>query len=415
VNGTIDVFDENFQLVRHSGAFEDKSLPSDAVPFNVQRIGDRLFVTYAIEDKSTYDYVFGVGRGYVDEYDLDGNLIQNFAVQGELNVPWGVALAPESFGQFGGALLVGNFGDGHVNAFDAKTGAFLGQLTDDQGNSIAIPGLWGLTFGNDHLGGSAEDLFFTAGIDFGNHGLFGAIQSPARRGRGHRRPVPVRPEFPRRTQRLSDPPTNGPALSAPATPQVTAVLLPVATSSLVFAPTLTTTFVARGRDADAATVPAFAADSRVFATIAFASYTPFGNLTDESVVFAGPAARDARPPASFLDLAPSLAAPQTITLRPTRNPVPVAPLIVDQAVVATIASHISESVAATETIPTQTVALAPLVEPPTQGQHEPERRSWFGFAILFIGTLGSLAAARELHGRRIISLSKLRTPRSAPA
>src|SRR5262249_3227679 len=128
------------------------------------------------------DEIDGRGLGYVDQFDVHGNLIRRIASGGVLDAPWGIAQAPSDFGPFGGALLVGNAGDGHVSAFDPVSGAYLGQLADNAGQPLELHRLWGLMFGNGHMGGDVNTLFFAAGLDFESHGLFGAIQSPGRQG-----------------------------------------------------------------------------------------------------------------------------------------------------------------------------------------------------------------------------------------
>ena len=117
----------------------------------------------------------GSGNGFVDVYDLNGNLMQRLVSQGPLNSPWGLALAPPTFGTFANDLLVGNFGDGRTSAFNPTTGDFLGQLSDPQTGPITIDGLWGLKFGNNGAAGSAGVLFFTAGINDEKDGLFGTL------------------------------------------------------------------------------------------------------------------------------------------------------------------------------------------------------------------------------------------------
>jgi uncharacterized protein (TIGR03118 family) len=114
---------------------------------------------------------------------LDGHFIRRFAQSGRLNSPWGLALAPPNFGPFSNALLVGNFGDGRINAFNAESGAFLGQLRDAQGQPLRLEGLWGLAFGNGQVAGPLNHLFFTAGPDDEQHGVFGSVQA-CRRNRG---------------------------------------------------------------------------------------------------------------------------------------------------------------------------------------------------------------------------------------
>ena len=118
-----------------------------------------------------------MGNGYVDVYDANGKLLQHLAEKGTLNSPWGMQIAPATFGKFGGALLVGNFGDGLISAFDPNTGAFLGTLQDQSGKNIQIDGLWGLQFGNGGNGGDVNSLYFAAGPQQQRHGLFGIIVS----------------------------------------------------------------------------------------------------------------------------------------------------------------------------------------------------------------------------------------------
>jgi uncharacterized protein (TIGR03118 family) len=175
-NAKVDVFDGSFGLV--PGGFDDPSLPAGYAPFNVQTIGDRVFVAYAKQDEDAEDEIAGQSLGFVDAYDLTGNLLARVAQHGQLNAPWGLALAPSSFGRFGGDLLVGNFGDGHINAYaELGNGHFVhrGELRSGDGTKISIDGLWALRFGNDAAAGPSSTLFFTAGPDDENHGLFGSI------------------------------------------------------------------------------------------------------------------------------------------------------------------------------------------------------------------------------------------------
>ena len=176
--GTIDVFDGTFKpATLVAGAFTDPAVPAGFAPFNIQNLGGKLYVTYAKQDAAKVFDVPGVGNGYVDVYDTTGKLLQHLAEKGTLNSPWGVQIAPPTFGKFGGALLVGNFGDGLINAFDPTTGALLGMLQDQNGKNIQIDGLWGLQFGNGGNGGDVNSLYFTAGPQKQQHGLFGIIVS----------------------------------------------------------------------------------------------------------------------------------------------------------------------------------------------------------------------------------------------
>jgi uncharacterized protein (TIGR03118 family) len=176
--GRVDVFDADFNSVTLAGSFSDPNLPAGFAPFNIGNIGGRLYVTYALNDAATNDKVTGPGNGYVNVFDPNGQLIMRFAKEGPLDTPWGLALAPAGFGGFDGAVLIGNFGDGRINAFKPATGELLGELQNASGKAISIEGLWGLTFGNGVHGGS-RTLFFTAGIaatdSVEDHGLFGSI------------------------------------------------------------------------------------------------------------------------------------------------------------------------------------------------------------------------------------------------
>jgi uncharacterized protein (TIGR03118 family) len=176
-NGKIDVFDKNFAFVPPTSttAFTDPNLPKGFAPFNIENFGGKLYVTYAKQNAAAHDDVAGKGNGFIDVYDTSGKLLQRLVSNGPLNSPWGMAMAPSSFGQFGGDLLVGNFGDGHINAFDPTTGKSLGELSSSRGHPVVIDGLWGLTFGNGGNAGDANSLYFTAGPDDESHGVFGKI------------------------------------------------------------------------------------------------------------------------------------------------------------------------------------------------------------------------------------------------
>jgi uncharacterized protein (TIGR03118 family) len=162
-----------------TGSFTDPSLPAGYAPFNIVDLGNLLYVTYALQDDAKKDDVAGAGHGFVDIYTTNGVLVQRLVSGGALNSPWGMAQAPAGFGPLGGDLLIGNFGDGTINAFNPSTGAFLGTLNDTSGNPIVNQGLWGLAFGNGSQGTSTGTLYFTAGIPgpdaVEDHGLFGSL------------------------------------------------------------------------------------------------------------------------------------------------------------------------------------------------------------------------------------------------
>jgi len=180
-NGTVDVFDKNYSQIMAAGAFTDPNLPSGYSPFGIETIGGSIYVTYALKEAGGDDDVAGPGFGFVDKYDTNGNLTQRLIVgvpgdpTSPLNSPWGLALAPPGFGDLAGLLLVGNFGDGHINAFDPLTGAFVSTLNDSSGNPIVIDGLWGLKFGNGSSGFNPNTLYFTAGLNDEKDGLFGSL------------------------------------------------------------------------------------------------------------------------------------------------------------------------------------------------------------------------------------------------
>ena len=160
------------------GAFVDPDLEQGYAPFGIQTIGDRIFVSYAKQDEAGEDEIAGQGRGFVDAYDLQGNLLARVAQHGQLDAPWGLALAPPGFGRFGGDLLVGNFGDGEINAYEELDNGHFehrGTLRDADGQKLAIDGLWALEFGNAGNNGTPDQLFFTAGPEDESHGLFGRI------------------------------------------------------------------------------------------------------------------------------------------------------------------------------------------------------------------------------------------------
>jgi uncharacterized protein (TIGR03118 family) len=184
VNGKIDVFDTNYVLQpAASFPFNDPTIPTTAGntfhAFNIQNIGGSLYVMYAKYNPVTKDDEAGIGNGFVRRFNLNGVRDLTFGINnGPLNSPWGAAIAPASFGIFGGALLIGNFGEGNpsIHAFNPTTGAFLGTLQNENGDGIVIDGLWALTFGNGGAGGDVNTLYFTAGIGEEEHGLLGSLK-----------------------------------------------------------------------------------------------------------------------------------------------------------------------------------------------------------------------------------------------
>src|SRR5262249_19375681 len=179
--GTVEVYDTSFKPVTTlpPDAFTDPDLPHRYAPFNVTFNGGVLFVTYARQDKAKHDPVAGHGRGVVNTFDLSGHMLARFASRGQLDVPWGVVRAPASFGQFAGEVLIGNFGNGQINAFDPTTGEFLGKVVNSKGEVILIDGLWALMVGNGKAGGDSDKIYFTAGPNGETDGLFGSLTSVA--------------------------------------------------------------------------------------------------------------------------------------------------------------------------------------------------------------------------------------------
>jgi uncharacterized protein (TIGR03118 family) len=174
--GTVDVFNSSYAPVSlGASAFVDPTLPAGYSPYNVQVLAGQLYVAYAQHAASALRETPGPGLGYVSLFNLDGTFVRRVASAGSLNAPWGIALAPATFGTFSNALLVGNFGDGHITAFHATTGAMLGQLSGANNVPLAINGLWGLTFGNDASAGKSNQLYVTAGPQAETHGLFATI------------------------------------------------------------------------------------------------------------------------------------------------------------------------------------------------------------------------------------------------
>lgn len=175
-NGVVDVFDATFTRVTSAGAFADPTLPAGYAPFGIQAIGNLIYVSYALQDAAAEDDVTGAGLGAVNVYDPAGVLVRRLvAPGGRLNAPWGMAMAPGDFGPFSNALLVANFGDGRINAFDPSTGNYLGTLEGRDGMPVSIDGLWGIAFGNGLNDQPTNTLFFSGGPVDESHGVYGRI------------------------------------------------------------------------------------------------------------------------------------------------------------------------------------------------------------------------------------------------
>jgi uncharacterized protein (TIGR03118 family) len=178
-NNKIDVLDSTFTPATLGGTFTDPDLPEGFAPFNIAAINGQLYVSYAKQDSDQHDDVAGAGNGFIDVFSTDGDFVQRLVSQGKLNSPWGMVVAPAKFGDFSNDLLVGNFGDGRINAYNPDTGAFLGTLSSSKGHPLVTAGLWGLAFGNGSTAGNSNTLYFAAGPDGESHGLLGKITANA--------------------------------------------------------------------------------------------------------------------------------------------------------------------------------------------------------------------------------------------
>jgi uncharacterized protein (TIGR03118 family) len=176
-NAKIDIFNSGFVKQSVPGAFVDPNLPAGYSPYNIQNINGKIYVEYALVDPVTHRATTIPNTGIVDVFDTSGGSLQRLITLTHLDSPWGIALAPAGFGQFGGDILVGNFGDGRINAFEPITGAFLGTVADGSGNQLVNSGLWGLSFHSATSGFDPNVLYFNAGINNEADGLFGNIQA----------------------------------------------------------------------------------------------------------------------------------------------------------------------------------------------------------------------------------------------
>jgi uncharacterized protein (TIGR03118 family) len=176
-NARVDVIDAAWQQQTWAGAFVDPGIPAGYAPFGIQNLNGEIFVTYAKQDADAEDEIAGPGLGFVSAFGTDGSFHGRVASRGDLNAPWGLAWAPASWERFGGHLLVGNFGDGRINGYLATDSGWeaRGHLKDESHHPIVIDGLWGIGFGNDAAAGPKSSLYFAAGPDDEEHGLFGSI------------------------------------------------------------------------------------------------------------------------------------------------------------------------------------------------------------------------------------------------
>jgi uncharacterized protein (TIGR03118 family) len=179
-NAHVDVYDGSWTLQDWGDAFVDPGIPAGFAPFGIQNIAGEIFVTYAKQDADAEDELAGEGLGYVSAFGSDGSFHGRVASGGDLNAPWGLAWAPSSFGKFSGHLLVGNFGDGRINAFRSTADGWeaRGKLKGTDHRPISVDGLWGIGFGNNGGAGPTTTLYFAAGPDDEEHGLFGSITAP---------------------------------------------------------------------------------------------------------------------------------------------------------------------------------------------------------------------------------------------
>ncbi|HWZ93488.1 MAG TPA: TIGR03118 family protein [Polyangiaceae bacterium] len=175
-DATVDLYGTDYTPVTKNGAFVDTSIPSAFAPFNVMPIGDKVYITYAKQDSAKEDDEPGPGNGYVSEFATDGTFTRTLISGGELDSPWAVALAPSNFGALAGTLLIGNFGGGAIHAYNAASGALVGQLTQPGGSPLFILGLWDLKVGPTGTPDLSNTLFFSAGPGGESHGVFGKLE-----------------------------------------------------------------------------------------------------------------------------------------------------------------------------------------------------------------------------------------------
>jgi uncharacterized protein (TIGR03118 family) len=181
-NAKIDVFDKDFKAATLACTFSDPEIPEGFAPFGIQNLNGNLYVTYAKQKlPAKEDDEAGPGNGFINVFDANGCLIRQVAKQGKLNSPWGLAIAPADFGKFSNSLLVGNFGNGKINAYDIDNGEFRGQLRRPNGKRLKIDGLWALVFGNGVQHQPPNVLFFTAGPNDEANGLYGRIEASSKK------------------------------------------------------------------------------------------------------------------------------------------------------------------------------------------------------------------------------------------
>ncbi len=172
-NGTIDVVKGDVGAPNLTGTFTDPNLPAGYTPFNTQILNGKIYVAFVLRSGA----FTGSGGGVIDTFDLNGNFLSRVGSQGTLVSPWGLTIAPTSFGSYAGDLLVGNFGNGLINAYDLASNSFVGQLSNQDGSLVSIAGLWSLTTGNNGGSGSANELYFTAGPERGSNGILGSLRA----------------------------------------------------------------------------------------------------------------------------------------------------------------------------------------------------------------------------------------------
>jgi uncharacterized protein (TIGR03118 family) len=176
-NGKIDVLNSSFQKTTLAGSFVDPNLPAGYVPYNIQNVDEQLFVSYSLVDPVTHTALEAPNQGIVSIFDKNGNFVQRLVTETNVSAPWGFAVAPDTWGSLAGALLVGNEGDGTISGFNRMTGAFIGRVSDSNGNPLVNEGLWGLAFRSETSGFDPNKLYFAAGIEEEEQGLFGSIQA----------------------------------------------------------------------------------------------------------------------------------------------------------------------------------------------------------------------------------------------
>jgi uncharacterized protein (TIGR03118 family) len=183
-SGKVEIYDDSFTAVTQSNAFADKQIPKGFAPFNIRNLNGLIYVTYAKQDAAKHDDVGGAGAGYVDVFNANGKLRERFEHGKLMNSPWGLAVAPSTWGKFAGDILVGQFKSGKIGIYNPHNGSLAGTLVDSANKSIQIDGLWDITPGTGSTTSSDQTLYFTAGSNSEADGLLGSLSFSGKKNSG---------------------------------------------------------------------------------------------------------------------------------------------------------------------------------------------------------------------------------------